>query len=157
MKKCYGERRYWGDNIYNQKIDKRKLIIYLLFSDDNTNQENLIGTIFLKPNGKLSGLAIFKKYRGKGYSSMLIRKTMCDYSHLFVEVDRHNALIKKLLLELGFTKVKEENNIQDLLKYEKLGFLDSEADYTPYYHGHDKTNIDRQRIFIMFEYNDLDA
>lgn len=149
----YGKSRYWGNDIYIQKIKKRRLSIYLMFSSEN-DKKILIGTIFIKPRGKLSGMAILKKYRGKGFSQTLIKRTIKDYDNVYAEIAVDNQLLRKLLGDLEFKIVKKKERINDLLFNEEIQFL-NDKDILCYYHSSDKSKIDRLRKFIMYEYTKI--
>ncbi|HIJ80005.1 MAG: GNAT family N-acetyltransferase [Desulfobulbaceae bacterium] len=147
MSLSYGEN-YWSDEIYENKIKKRCLIVSILFSGKELIP---IGSIIIKRSGKLSGIAVIKKYRRRGFAKYMIEKMIHQFPNIFVEVAIENKFMRKLLSQKKFKPVEEIDEILNLLNNEKVQKLKKENNYVVYYHG-ERCNVDRLRKFVMYKF-----
>lgn len=145
------KERFWGTKVYLKKIKKRDLIIHLAF--DSKVEDGLpIGTVFLKSKGKLAGIAVIPKNRGKGIATYMIRHIMAIYNHLYVEIAIDNNIMINLLTKLKFVKINSQAGLNKLLNYEVITILESKDDCIIYYHGKKKEDLHLFRKFILFEF-----
>lgn len=147
----YG-KKYFGNDIYNEKIEQRNLIIFVAFYDSE-----IIGTLIIKDREKLSGLAITSRFRRRKIASNLIKKAQIELPYLYGEVAITSSHMKSLLKKLGFNTVSDKNLISELLtkQNDRVLFLDKKLGYYSYVHANNKYYIDHQKVFIVFEYRKL--
>ena len=147
---CYKKNRYFGNAVYNKKIQNRDFVILLVFSPQNIP----IGTAFYKHNGKLSGLAVLEPYRKSNVARLLIYHLKSTLKYIFAEIGKDNPIMQRFLSIEGFRIVEDLEVISKNLMGEKITFLKvtGEQEYI-YIHGKSRLKMPYMRKFIMLEFN----
>jgi hypothetical protein len=147
LKDAYGDT-YFGDQIYNAKFNRRNLKILIAFHNDQIP----IGVLIKKDSGKVSALAIARRYWGNGVASELVNKIRQEDQYIFGEVSASNVVMHSLLRKLNCHAIKDKNKILGLLENEeeKVSFLKNAKSNIIYYHA-SKNGVNADRSFILYE------
>jgi len=148
MSLSYGST-YWSNEIYEQRINKKNLIISISFYNNIP-----VGIIIMKKSGKLSALAVIKKYRRQGIATFMVSNIIKEFSYIFVEVAKDNKIMRNLLKKRNFKPINNKEKIYALLYNDEIHILKYKNNPLIYYHGK-RYNIDRAKKFILYEFEKL--
>lgn len=153
LQKAFGDK-YFGNDIYEKKIQNRDLVIYLSFE-----KSKVIGAFLIKDYEKMSGLAVMRQYRRKNLASKMILAAQKDLPFLYGEVAVTNLPVRTMLDKLHFRPINYKKLITDLLEKQndKVTFVEHAQGYYCYVHTQDKYLIDRHKTFMMLSYNREDT
>ncbi|MCI1268057.1 MAG: GNAT family N-acetyltransferase [Saprospiraceae bacterium] len=99
LKNAYG-RKYFGDEVYNEKLNNNPYIIYLFYKS-----KELQGVLIRKPSGKLTALAVLPQFQKQGVGSKLLEYAKREHIKLFGEVCNSNKKMIRLMKLTGFKNV----------------------------------------------------
>lgn len=146
-------RKYFGDDRYKRKIDKRNLTILLAFYNNV-----MIGCLIVKEYERMSGLAVLKEYRRKGVATLLVKEAQKSFSYLYGEVSLTSHDMQGLLKDLSFEIIRDKATIAALLSKQKdeFYFVHETEEYLSFIHDKDRNHIDRRKEFIIYHYEAVD-
>lgn len=99
LKTAYG-RKYFGNEIYNEKLNNNPYIIYLFYKS-----KELHGVLIRKSSGKLTALAVLPQFQKQGVGSKLLEYVKREHIKLFGEVCNSNKKMIRLMKLTGFRNV----------------------------------------------------
>lgn len=142
-------RKYFGNERYIRKIQKRNLTIILA-----VHKQKVIGCLIIKAYEKMSGLAVAHEFRRKGVASALVMQAQKEFDYLYGEVQIKSQDMRGLLDKLRFRIVKDKAVLAALLhkQNEEFSIVDETPEYLSFIHDKDISQIDRRQEFIIYDF-----